>query len=351
MRLKFYLLLVLILLGTNIFSQPDSSAFEKLFYRVSGAYAEVYKKDTKQDFFLLLNTAGQSFLNADNPYFIEAKNDFKKRFALNDNIAAAKMMVDSFFNAFLSPQLFTLLKGDAFYKFHEPAFGPFNEAFCACLQKNNPAGKLLRAEEREKNLNSCIAAASNDMSVRIKMRAHVTREGLSTQQLLDMSNHSSEYSYVNCGVLKKENVEILTNEVVGRYRQSFFDKRYGLMDSIIVKIGQKKYDNVLLLMDHKSTADLSKINSALTKNKNLKYSFDEKLAGQQIIIKRTAYLENKNSITLLFQIQFDFAKAESDDPQIKKLICLPAEKIKNKKEIIDGMIKEVDELEVSEKNN
>lgn len=117
------------------------------------------------------------------------------------------------------------------------------------------------------------------------------------------------------------------------------------MDTIVQQLKEKNYTPLFSLTGGKSTSDFNKINTALKKNNGIRYIIDESKTGPFLLVKKTAYIENKKTTTFLFQLQYSFTNAQTDEPVLKNLLCLPAEKIKNKKELLDGMIKEVDEIE------
>jgi hypothetical protein len=256
---KGLLLIFFIQMSLFVFSQSDSTAYQRFF----AYYLKQYKEESKQplgNFFVVLTNAAQNTFFVENPLFVNALTELSNRLNISEDVA-----FDSLFQKTLrdAKENYLWVNSLEIYNKEKPFFELYNHHLCNCLtqqiSKKDRMDKLMAA------LQTCTGRLIVDTGYTNAMKRIAGDKTLN--DLNKLQNYLTMYVYQNCEIINyKFNEAAFGYPVYGQYNSGLELLKETQAENAIKYFKAKQLDSLSnIFPNHKKF--MKTFNTILSKSK------------------------------------------------------------------------------------
>jgi hypothetical protein len=240
MKTKSGLVVIICLLNFSVFSQQDSTAYQKFYKEFVDFYAYVAKPPLKNYYDALSTTAKYNF-NPFNPLFIKVLASTSKINKVDEPKALA-ILFNQVFTQFKKEDIWITIPD--IYQNKKPLFELYNTVICACytlkVKANNTTQDLLKASR------DCNYKLAKDTTFLTAIK-NVGGDS-AMRDFIKFQQYFSLYNYANCNIVNsKQNESLLDGAVYEQYITGIAYYKSKESENVMRYYKDKKWDSLAII--------------------------------------------------------------------------------------------------------
>ncbi|MCX6316493.1 MAG: hypothetical protein NTW29_04335 [Bacteroidetes bacterium] len=329
---KLVMLAMGLVIAKALFSQPPADPFERLLSSAKEVYQSSFLKNPS--YFEALLNVSKFTLQPLNPAFNPAIEAQRRNTEPIDS--TIDRVIDSVLNRVIAEDFW---KGQevALIKY-KPAFELFTKAYCDCYTEN--ALKDLSSPDIQQEMKKidvvCSEKITRDVALMSKLGAEFKK--LSQAEQRDMQSQVNKYLFEHCGIFRQTLMPVIVQEaytsINTHSRLTIFD----MPDNLFGCYERGKIDSLRMYFPGWNKATELSVKKALAIRKKSEEMIIPKTADKSqpdvIVLEQTFYTKGEKPV-LTGQFLITINKTSKLAPYIQSVIFYTADKIPNKKELLD----------------